>query len=957
MRTPSGDLHVVDFKTNQIVSDIQPKDYWDDKRHWEIKNNIDTLEFRVFENTDHAAILVQQNLVLKEVRGDRIVPYVITETEKDSKDRSLMVYASGEWIQLAKAGIIEPQKLESKTLKQCMEIALKGTKWTIGKTEHDGAHSMVIEEFTDPLDLLKKIAASFELELQYRAEVVGSKIVGRYVDMAQKRGRDTRKEVTFDKDLIGIKRIENSQSICTALLGFVKKENGEFITISPINKGVPYLVDDAAYQRWNENGKHKFAFYTPQTDDQNMSPERLLALMKTEMGKLVNASVSYGVDAQNIARIPGLSHEEINEGDTIRIIDEGFTPKLYLEARAIAGDESFKDPIQDNYVFGDYREIVDQNDELRRLYQKILSSLYDKVPQELFDQLNNKVKEQNKDIIDAKDKADQAQKESQTAKDLAETTQKYMEQNMVDIIEQPTAPTENLRDGKTLWIDSSDPENKVQKLWKGGQWQRVTPDTGPLKQSIKEVKEDIETAKTELNQKVQSVEGKAQEIAGQIVDVQKQVNGKVDQTWIHTQLKDKADKSGVFTKEEINNGFIGKQIYETDKNGNVKKFQDINTSMSQTNEALKQKAEKSELTKTNEGLSQLEQKTNEIKTTAEGTKQTLTELKTQVDNTKLDGRNSLKNSNFSSYIVNDSISWDKSLNGNLQASGWGSGYNGGVADPTKGYHAHLDITTFGYPVVAFINKNSIIGQKNRWMGIAEDVVAEFARNNVAGKEITISMDIWSDTKGFRINGGLHHFIEGNTAQSFHSGQYAFNVSEVNRWERYTFTMKLHGKFDGTKVSRLYIYGGEGIEGTAYVKNVKLELANVATAWTPAPEDQVTTTDFTKKTVEIETTIKGINTTVSNVQNEQGKLTERMTKSEQTADGFKTSIESLTKKDTEISNKLNTVESTVEGTKQTISDVQQTTSELKKTTTEIKEEAGKVTEKLSSVEKKFDDMKI
>ncbi|MEM5610650.1 hypothetical protein AAHB63_11155 [Bacillus thuringiensis] len=280
------------------------------------------------------------------------------------------------------------------------------------------------------------------------------------------------------------------------------------------------------------------------------------------------------------------------------------------------------------------------------------------------------------------------------------------------------------------------------------QWEPVVPDTAPLQQSIKDVKKDIETAKTELNQKVQSVEGKAQEIAGQIVDVQKQVNGKVDQTWINTQLKDKADKSGVFTKEEINNGFIGKQIYETDKQGNVQKFKDINTSIGQTNEALTQKAEKSELKKTNEGMSQLEQKTNEIKTTAEGTKQTLTELKTQVDNTKLDGRNSLKNSNFSSYIVNDSISWDKSLNGNLQASGWGSGYNGGVADPTKGYHAHLDITTFGYPVVAFINKNSIIGQKNRWLGIAEDVVAEFARNNVAGKEITISMDIWSDTKRF-----------------------------------------------------------------------------------------------------------------------------------------------------------------------------------------------------------------
>ncbi|OBW55727.1 phage tail spike protein [Bacillus cereus] len=876
MSTPSGDLHVIDFKTNQIVSAVQPKDYWDDKRHWEIKNNIDTLEFRVFENTDHAATLVQQNLVLKEVRGGRIVPYVITETEKDSKDRSLMVYASGEWIQLAKAGIIEPQKIESKTLKQCMEIALKGTKWRIGKTEHDGAHSMEVEEFTNPLDLLKQIAASFEIEIQYRAEVVGSKIVGRYVDMVKRRGRDTRKEVTFGKDLIGIKRIENSQNICTALLGFVKKENGEFITISSINKGVPYLVDDAAYQRWNENGKHKFAFYTPQTDDQNMSPERLLTLMKTEMSKLVNASVSYGVDVQNIARIPNLSHEEINEGDTIRIIDEGFTPKLYIEARAIAGDESFKDPTQDNYVFGDYREIVDQNDELRRLYQKILSSLYDKVPQELFDQLNNKVKEQNKDIIDAKDKADQAQKESQTAKDLAETTQKYIEQNMVGIIEQPTAPTENLRDGKTLWIDSSDPENKVQRLWKGGQWQGVTPDTGPLKKSIKDVKEDIETAKIELNQKVQSVEGKAQEIAGQIVDVQKQVNNKVDQTWINNQLKDKADKSGVYTKDEIKDGFIGKQIYETDKQGNVQNFKDINTSIGQTNEALKQKAEKSELTKTNDGLTKLQNKTNEIETTANGTKQKLSELETTVNNTNVGGRN---------YVLDS----DK-----------------------------------------FISPPNTV-QNFKFVNDLKDL---------QGKQVTLSVYVEIKNAKTGVNPSNRIGFEPSIRYSDNSTQH------LGAWLRMTDGMNFKGIISTTvwtkdieilksEQNAVYIQcGGDYVK----VGRPKIEIGNKVTDWTPAPEDQVTTTDFTKKTVEIETTIKGINTTVSNVQNEQGKLTERMTKSEQTADGFKTSIESLTKKDTEISNKLNTVESNVEGTKQTISDIQQTTSNLTKTTNEIKQTA-------------------
>ncbi|PGZ69591.1 phage tail spike protein [Bacillus sp. AFS029637] len=493
MRKPSGNLHVVDFKTSQIVSAIQPKDYWDDKRHWEIKNNIDTLEFKVFEDTDHAATLMQQNLVLKEVRGGRIVPYVITEVEKNSDDSSLTVYASGEWIQLAKAGIIEPQNIESKTLQQFMEIALKGTKWEIGKTEHDGAHSMVIEEFTDPLDLLKKIAASFELEIQYRAEVVGSQIVVRYVDMVKKRGRDTRKEVTVGKDLLGIKRIENSQNICTALLGYVKKEDGEFVTISEINNGVPYLVDNAAYQRWNEKGKHKFAFYTPQTENEDMSPQRLLTLMKTEMNKLVNTSVSYEVHAQSIGQLFGLAHELINEGDTIRIIDTGFTPKLYLEARTISGDESFKDPTQDKYMFGNYREIVDQNDELRRLYQKILSSLYDKVPQELFDQLKDLVNEQNEAIIEAQDKANQAQEESQTAKDLAEATVDYMQQNLVDIIESINPPTTELKPNKTLWHDISNGRPGILKIWTGTTWEPVVPDVEGIKRDLELTNESVKS--------------------------------------------------------------------------------------------------------------------------------------------------------------------------------------------------------------------------------------------------------------------------------------------------------------------------------------------------------------------------------------------------------------------------------------------------------------------------------
>ncbi|MED2699424.1 phage tail spike protein, partial [Bacillus thuringiensis] len=430
MRTPSGILHVVDFQTEQIVSTIQSKDYWDDKRHWEIKNNIDKFDFTTADGTEQAATLLQQNLVLKEVRSGVIVPYVITEAEKVSNDRSVITYASGEWILLAKAGVINPQRIEGKTVNEFIDIALTGTKWKRGRTEYSGFHTMTINEPIDPLKLLKDIASLFDLEIVYRAEVVGNQFVGRYVDMVKKRGREIGKEVTLGKDLMGIKRIENSQNICTALIGFVKGEGDKIITVESINNGLPYIVDNDAFQRWNEKGKHKFGFYTPETE-QDITPGRLMTLMKTEMKKRVNTSVSYEVEAQSIGRVFGLAHELINEGDTIRIKDTGFTPKLYLEARAIAGDESFKDPMQDKYVFGDYREIVDPNEELRKLYNKVLASLGSK--QEILDQLDKLVKE-------TAEKANDAQKESESAKKIAEKVQENLKNNTVNIIEAKNPP-------------------------------------------------------------------------------------------------------------------------------------------------------------------------------------------------------------------------------------------------------------------------------------------------------------------------------------------------------------------------------------------------------------------------------------------------------------------------------------------------------------------------------------
>ncbi|EOP81052.1 phage tail spike protein [Bacillus cereus] len=647
MRTPSGILHVVDFKTDQIVAAIQSNDYWDDKRHWELKNNVDMLDFTVFDGTTHSATLQQQNLVLKEVRDGRIVPYVITETEKNSDKRSITTYASGAWVQIAKSGIIKPQRIEGKTVNEFIDMALVGMKWKRGKTDYAGFHTMTIDEFMDPLTFLKKIASLFKLEIQYRVEVQGSQIVGWYVDMIQRRGRDTGKEIELGKDLIGVTRIEHSRDICTALVGFVKGEGDSVITIESINRGLPYIVDNDAFQRWNERGKHKFGFYTPETEELNMTPQRLMTLMEIELKKRINSSVSYEVEAQSIGRIFGLAHELINEGDTIRIKDTGFTPKLYLEARVIAGDESFTDPEQDKYEFGDYREIVDQNEELRKIYNRILSKFGEK--QEMLDQLDKLVKEANETASNAK-------KESEAAKTLAEKVQENIKNNTVEIIEAKNPPTTGLKPNKTLWRDMSNGKPGILKIWTGTAWESVVPDVESVKkETLEQVNKNIEATKTELNQKVQEAQNQA---TGQFNKVQEGLQG-VSRTISNIENKQGEIDKKVTKFEQDSNGF------KTSIESLTKKDTDISNKLNTVETTVE--GTKKTISEVQQTTNELKKTTTEIKEKAGKISEKLTTVETKVNSDKAGGRNLLLKSNAkyekTDYLINQYTLTENSVAG------------------------------------------------------------------------------------------------------------------------------------------------------------------------------------------------------------------------------------------------------------------------------------------------------
>ncbi|MEC2661577.1 hypothetical protein P9W94_11225, partial [Bacillus cereus] len=302
-----------------------------------------------------------------------------------------------------------------------------------------------------------------------------------------------------------------------------------------------------------------------------------------------------------------------------------YTPKLYLEARVIAGDESFTDPTQDKYVFGDYREITDPNEELRKIYNRILSKFGEK--QEMLDQLDKLVKEANETASNAK-------KESEAAKTLAEKVQENIKNNTVEIIEAKNPPTTGLKPNKTLWRDISNGKPGILKIWTGTAWESVVPDVESVKkETLEQVNKNIEVTKTELNQKVQEAQNQA---TGQFNKVQEGLQG-VSRTISNIENKQGEIDKKVTQFEQDSNGF------KTSIESLTKKDNDISNKLNTVEQTVE--GTKKTISEVEQTTNDLKKTTTEVKEQAGKISEKLTTVETKVNSDKAGGRNLLLDSN------------------------------------------------------------------------------------------------------------------------------------------------------------------------------------------------------------------------------------------------------------------------------------------------------------------------
>ncbi|MDT3496125.1 hypothetical protein NLU03_17355 [Bacillus toyonensis] len=832
-------LHIVDFKTEQIIGVIKEQDYWDDLRQWELKDNKDKFEFTTADGTKIAASLIQQNLVVKQTRDGTFVSYIITEVEQDSTGRPKKIYTLGEHTKLKKATVIKPQTLQATTVNESTDFALQGTEWKRGITEFVGIRTIHIKDFTNPLDFLKQIASTFELEIRFRTEIMGSFIVGRYVDLIKKVGRDNGKEFLLGKDVQGIRRIENSQDVVTALVGVgpQNSETGEFLTFEEINNGKLYVGNNDALQRWSKDGKHLFDIYSPQTEDQGMTKQRLKQLTEAELKKRIDSSTSYEVNAVALEEVFGLSHEAVRKGDTVRIKDIGFSPPLFLEARLIAADECDTDPSKDKYIFGNYREITDTRSLIDRLYAQIMGSLSNKASKELLDTLDKKLQESVKET-------EVIRKELEAAKKIAEQVAENLKNNTVDIIEGVNPPTENLKDRKTLWQDISKGKPGILKLWKDGKWDPVVPDVESVKkETLEQVNKNIEFTKEELNKKVEEAQ---KETSGQFKEVTENLQ-EVSLTIKNVQNSQGEMNKTVSEMKQTNESFTKSIELLTKNDGEI--TNKLNT-VEDTVEGTKQIISDVKQTTNN-----LKKTTTEVEERAGKISEKLTSLETKVENTEIGVRNLLLETATKSHSVK---------NGENKQ------------------HTYFDVAK---------DAATLMQGKNLAMSFlfTGKVIAWGTTNKWAGFEVKIT---FADNTFQYLSCRVENHL---------------TLGKQYNQERFTASAIVMDR----PIKEISVYAlARDFTGETLIEKLKLEIGTVPTAWTPAPEDQVTNDAFIKKTTEIEKSVDGIKETVTKVENSQGGFDKRVTAVEKNAEGISQNVGKMHETQTAQGKQISDAQSTI-----------------------------------------------
>ncbi|MFD0825860.1 phage tail spike protein [Neobacillus sp. M.A.Huq-85] len=337
--------------------------YYEDLMIEDLSTGASSYEFKVPSYHPSTEFLIGGNFIVRKNLDNKLVMFQIMQVEDaHGGENSIYVYAETAGLELLN-DIVRPGTWDTKSVDQILDIVLQDTRWQRGETEYFGVDNFTFDAYYNVLDRLNFVADKFNAEISFRVKMKNGEIVGRYVDIVQQRGEDTKKRFEYGKDIQNIRRTVDLSSVVTALIGVGKGQNNSSTTFKSISRSISngdkfskpfnqdWVGDPDALQQFGIKGKHIFGVYEYETTN----ADTLLDKTWAQLQKQKNPLVTYEVDVSLLERLVGIQHEAVRIGDSVYVIDTTFSPPLYLDSRVSRLETSFTDPKKDKCVLANFK--------------------------------------------------------------------------------------------------------------------------------------------------------------------------------------------------------------------------------------------------------------------------------------------------------------------------------------------------------------------------------------------------------------------------------------------------------------------------------------------------------------------------------------------------------------------------------------------------------------------------
>ena len=301
------------------------------------------------------------NYILRSNRDENEF-YTIIETEADTKDQSVYMYAEDAGLDLLNEVVGAYEADQDYPIRYYIEKFSFDSGFTIGINEASNlSRKLSWEGESTASERITSVATQFDnCEISYSFKVEGLVVTGKYINIYRKRGKDDGVQLHLNREIDSIITKKSIANLATALLctgGTPEPEEGETTEEKPpitldgysyddgnYHTSGPYLMSREALKKWSRyvwinepNKKGDIGHIVKTFSYDTTSQQELCNRALTELKKACEIEVNYEVE---ISKLP----ENVRIGDRVNIIDD--SGQLYLSTRILKLENSIADQTQ-----------------------------------------------------------------------------------------------------------------------------------------------------------------------------------------------------------------------------------------------------------------------------------------------------------------------------------------------------------------------------------------------------------------------------------------------------------------------------------------------------------------------------------------------------------------------------------------------------------------------------------